>query len=236
MSLSTPFTQKPRRVAVSNIFSAFPDYTKAERWVDGIVHVLGLIGALIAVVWLFAQAGPHITAGRIATGAIYSFGLIGMLTASTLYNLARAGRVKAILRRLDHAMIYVMIAGTYTPLSLTALRPGLGIPLCTLVWLLAAIGVTLKVMRRHPHERLSLALYLTMGWLLLPLLPPLIAILPTGTMLLIVAGGLVYSLGSYVHTRIGWPFHNAVWHGMVILAAGLHMAAIAQVIDLPVMP
>ena len=106
----------------------------------------------------------------------------------------------------------------------------------TLVWLLAAIGVTLKVMRRHPHERLSLALYLTMGWLLLPLLPPLIAILPTGTMLLIVAGGLVYSLGSYVHTRIGWPFHNAVWHGMVILAAGLHMAAIAQVIDLPVMP
>jgi hemolysin III len=221
---------------VSPIFSAFPDYTKAERRVDAIVHVLGLIGALIAVAWLFAQAGPNIATGRIVTGAIYSFGLIGMLSASTLYNLARAGRVKALLRRLDHAMIYVMIAGTYTPLSLTALRPGLGIPLCVVVWLLAAIGVTLKVMRQHPHERLSLALYLTMGWLLLPLLPPLIAILPTGAMVLILAGAVIYSAGSFIHTRLGWPFHNALWHGMVILAAGLHLAAIAQVINLPAGP
>jgi hemolysin III len=221
---------------VSHIFSAFPDYTKAERRVDAIVHVLGLIGAVIAVVWLFAQAGPNITTGRIITTAIYAFGLIGMLSASALYNLARGGRVKALLRRLDHAMIYVMIAGTYTPLSLTALRPGLGIPLCVVVWLLAAIGVTLKVMRKHPHERLSLALYLTMGWLLLPLLPPLIAILPTGAMLLILAGAVIYSAGSFIHTRVGWPFHNALWHAMVILAAGLHLAAIAQVINLPAGP
>jgi hemolysin III len=217
-------------------YSLFPDYTKAERWVDAIVHMLGLTGAAIAVVWLFEQAGPTITAGRIVTGAIYSFGLIGMLSASALYNLTRAGRLKAILRRLDHAMIYVMIAGTYTPLSLTALRPGLGIPLCAVVWALAAIGVTLKVMRKDPHERLSLALYLTMGWLVLPLLPPLIASLPTGAIVLIVAGGLVYSLGSFIHTRISWPFHNAVWHGMVICAAGLHLAAIAQVITLPAVP
>jgi len=101
----------------------FPSYTIAERWVDGIVHITGLIAALAAVVWLFIQAGPTITTGRIITGGIYSFGLIGMLTASTLYNLARAGRLKSIFRRLDHAMIFVMIAGTYTPLSLTALRP-----------------------------------------------------------------------------------------------------------------
>jgi hemolysin III len=221
---------------MSHVFSAFPDYTKAERLVDAIIHVLGLIGAAIAVVWLFEQAGPKITTGRIITAGVYSFGLIGMLSASTLYNLARAGRVKALLRRLDHAMIYVMIAGTYTPLSLTALRPGLGVPLCAIVWLLAAIGVTLKVMRRHPHERLSLALYLTMGWMLLPLLPPMISILPTSTIVLILAGGIVYSLGSFIHTRIGWPFQNAVWHGMVIVAAGLHLVAIAQVITLPVGP
>jgi hemolysin III len=217
-------------------YSIFPNYTKAERWVDAIVHLLGLVGAAIAVVWLFEQAWPTITTARIVTGAIYSFGLIGMLSASTLYNLARAGRVKAILRRLDHAMIYVMIAGTYTPLSLTALRPGLGIPLCILIWSLAAIGVALKVLRKHPHERLSLTLYLTMGWLLLPLLPPLIAILPTGTLVLIVAGGLIYSLGTVIHTRVGMPFQNALWHGMVICAAGLHLAAIAQVITLPVLP
>jgi len=76
-------------------------------------------------------------------------------------------------------------------------------------------------------------LYLAMGWLLVPLLPPLITALPHGVMILIVAGGLVYSAGSFIHTRISWPFHNAVWHAMVIVAAGLHMAAIAQVIALP---
>ena len=114
----------------------FPDYTIAERWVDAIVHVVGLVGATAAVIWLFVQAGPAITTERIVTGSIYSFGLLGMLSASTLYNLARAGRLKSIFRRLDHAMIFVMIAGTYTPLSLTALRPGLGIPLCAVVWAL----------------------------------------------------------------------------------------------------
>jgi hemolysin III len=129
-----------------------------------------------------------------------------------------------------------MIAGTYTPLSLTALRPGLGIPLCVTVWTLAAVGIALKLARPRRHERLALFLYLGMGWLLVPLLPPLIAALPVGIMVLILAGALVYSAGSFVHTRVALPFHNAVWHAMVIVAAGLHLAAIAQVISLPVLP
>jgi hemolysin III len=211
----------------------FPDYTKTERWVDGFVHVLGLIAAPLAVIWLFVHAGPSITTGRIITGSVYSFGLIGMLYASALYNLTRAGRLKSIFRRLDHAMIYVMIAGTYTPLSLTALRPGLGIPLCAVVWSLAAIGVALKLVRPYRYERVSLFLYLGMGWLILPLLPPLIAALPGAVMALIVAGGLIYSAGTFIHTRAGLPFHNAVWHAMVVLAAGLHLIAIARVMALP---
>ncbi len=93
----------------------------------------------------------------------------------------------------------------------------------------------MKVIRKDLHERLSLVLYLGMGWLLVPVLPPLITALPHGVMILIVAGGLVYSAGSFIHTRhSSWPFHNAIWHSMVIVAAGLHMAAISQVISLPV--
>jgi hemolysin III len=215
---------------------AFPDYTKTERWADAFVHVLGLIAAPLAVIWLFVQAGPSITAGRIVTASVYSFGLVGMFYASALYNLTRAGRLKSIFRRLDHAMIFAMIAGTYTPLSLTALRPVLGIPLCILVWSLAAIGVTLKLTRPYRYERTALFLYLGMGWLLLPVLPPLIAALPGGVMALIVAGGVIYSAGTFIHTRAGLPFHNAVWHVMVVLAAGLHLIAIAQVIALPALP
>jgi hemolysin III len=211
----------------------FPDYSKTERLADGFIHILGLIAAPLAVIWLFVQAGPSITTGRIVTVSIYSFGLVGMLYASALYNLTRAGRLKSIFRRLDHAMIFVMIAGTYTPLSLTALRPGLGIPLCVVVWSLALIGVTLKLTRPYRYERISLVLYLGMGWLILPLLPPLIAALPSAVMMLIVAGGLIYSAGTFIHTRIGLPFHNAIWHAMVVVAAGLHLLAIAEVIALP---
>jgi hemolysin III len=212
---------------------AFPDYTGVERIADGLIHFLGLVGAPLAVTWLFAQAGPSLSTGRIICGAIYSFGLVGMLYASALYNLARAGRLKAILRRLDHAMIYIMIAGTYTPLSLTALRPGLGIPLCAIVWTMAAAGVALKLLRPYRYERAALALYLGMGWSLLPLLPALIADLPASVMALIVGGGVVYSVGTVVHTQARLPFHNALWHALVIAAAGLHLVAIAKVMTLP---
>jgi hemolysin III len=116
------------------------------------------------------------------------------------------------------------------------LRPGLGIPLCAVIWSLAAIGVALKLVRPNRYERSALALYLGMGWLVLPLLPPLIAALPATVMVLIVAGGLIYSAGTFIHTRAGLPFHNAVWHAMVVLAAGLHFLAIAQVIALPALP
>jgi hemolysin III len=195
---------------MASSYSTFPDYTEAERWADAVVHMVGLIAAPLAVAWLFTQAGAAITPGRIVTAAVYAAGLIGMLTASALYNMVPAGPLKSILRRLDHAMIFVMIAGTYTPLSLTALSPEIGIPLCAVVWGLAAIGIALKIFRKDPHERLSMILYLSMGWLLVPVLPPLITALPAGVMILIVAGGLVYSAGSYVHTRINWPFHNAI--------------------------
>jgi len=101
---------------------------------------------------------------------------------------------------------------------------------------MAVIGVALKMLRKDPHERWAMFLYLGMGWLVLPLLPPLFTALPLGVLVLIIAGGLIYSAGSFIHTRIGWPFHNAVWHAMVVVAAGLHMVAIAQVISLPALP
>jgi hemolysin III len=192
-----------------------------------------LVAASIAVIWLFVQAWPVITTERIVTGSIYSFGLLGMLSASALYNLARAGRLKSIFRRLDHAMIFVMIAGTYTPLSITALAPHLGIPLCIAIWAVAAAGIVLTLARPNRYERLGLGLYLAMGWMVLPLVPALIGVLPAATMLLILAGALLYSFGAFVHTRHSLPFHNPLWHAMVLAAAALHLVALEQVIALP---
>jgi hemolysin III len=164
----------------------------------------------------------------LAALAVYSLGLLGMLSASALYNLTPAGRLKATLRQLDHAMIFVMIAGSYTPFAVNALRPGLGLPLCVAVWLLAATGVGLRLLCGRIYERISLGLYLGMGWLVLAVLPSLAAAVSENVLLLLLLGGLIYSFGSLVHARARVPFHNAVWHAMVVVAAALHLAAVAH--------
>jgi hemolysin III len=206
----------------------FPVYTPAEQTADWLVHVVGLASAVIGIVWLASRPGFAATTRQVAVLSVYSFGLIGMLAASAAYNLARAGRLKAALRRLDHSMIFVMIAGSYTPFAMNALDPRWGVPLCGVIWVLAATGIGLKLACQNPHQVLFLALYLGMGWLVLAVLHPLLAVLPENVVLLLFAGGVVYSLGSLVHAQTRMPFHNAIWHGMVLVAAGLHFTAVAQ--------
>jgi len=210
---------------------SFPHYTSAEKWADAVVHVLGLVASPLAIAWLFLHAGPEITTGRIVTGTVYAAGLLGMLWASALYNLMRAGRLKSILRRVDHAMIFVMIAGTFTPLSFIAMPRDMAIPLCIAVWGLAAMGGMLKLMNQNWAERISIFLYLGLAW---AALLPLVGGLPTSAIALVLIGGVLYSLGSFIHTRAAWPFHNAAWHALVLCAAGIHLAAVAEVIAMPV--
>lgn len=208
---------------------AFPRYTRAEFAADRVVHLIGLPAALAALTWLVAAAVPEASPGQTLTLLVYGCGLLGMLAASAAYNLTRPGPAKARLRRVDHAMIFIMIAGTYTPFTVNALGPRLGIGLCAAVWVLAAGGAGLKLVWPHRVERASLVLYLGMGWLVLPVMRPFIAVLPGEVLALLLAGGVVYSLGALVHGLGGRiPFHNAIWHAMVLAAAGLHLGALAR--------
>ena len=212
----------------------FPAYTATERSADLVVHLIGLPAAITSVAWLVATVWPASSLEQAASALVYGAGLIGMVAASAAYHLAPPGPAKARLRRLDHAMIFVMIAGTYTPFLLNALAPGLGVPLCVLVWALAAAGVGLKLAWHQRVERASLALYLGMGWLLLLVIRPILAALPADVLALLLAGGVIYSLGSLVHARCQHvPFHNAIWHAMVLAAATLHFAAVARVLLAP---
>jgi hemolysin III len=162
--------------------------------------------------------------------SVYSLGLLSMLIASGLYNLTpnHAARLKSALRRLDHAMIFVMIAGSYTPFAVIALRPALGVPLCLAIWVLAGIGVGLRLGRGRIYERISIMLYLGMGWLVLLVLPALAMTVSGQVIALLLLGGVVYSAGSLIHARVQIPFQNPIWHLMVVVAAGLHFAAVAQ--------
>jgi len=215
-----------RRVSAARL--DFPSYTAAENTADRLVHLVGLAAATAAIVWLFARVGPGATGKQLAALSIYCCGLVGMLSASAVYNQARPSRLKAGLRRLDQSMIFVMIAGSYTPFAISALRPELGLPLCALVWGLAAVGVAVRLACRSGCELASLALYLGMGWLGLAVLRPLSAVVPGAVLLLLFVGGLIYSLGVVVQAQARMPFQNAIWHAMVVAAAALHFAAVAQ--------
>jgi hemolysin III len=200
--------------------SVFPSYTPGEAALDRVLHVTGVSLALGAAGWLL---------GHVATAAVlvYCLGALGGLGASAAYNLTPPGGAKAILRRVDHAMIFVTIAGCYTPFTLAALPPSVAVALVSGIWVLAALGVWLKLAAVPCGPYTDLALYLGLGWLPVPWL---VAATPTLPLALLVGGGIAYSLGAVVHARSRWRFHNALWHALVLVGAALHFVAIARLV------
>jgi hemolysin III len=214
--------------AVTSLEWAFPQYTPAEAIADRAIHLLALPVAIGATGWLLLTAVPTADTRQAAALAVYGCGLISMLAASAAYNLARPCRTKELLRRLDHAMIFVMIAGTYTPFAVYAFRGIDGPLLCAAIWSLAAIGVAVTLAFPRRFERPLLALYLVMGWMVLGMGPNIILRLSTPVLLLLFAGGAAYSVGAIIHSRCCFRFHNAVWHALVVVGAGVHWVAIAS--------
>jgi hemolysin III len=199
---------------------------KRELTADLVIHVLGIGLGAVAAVTLLVLAAMH---GELAPAAVYVAGLAAMLGCSAAYHLRRASRWRPWLRRLDHAAIFVMIAGTYTPF--TVQLPGTwAVALTAVVWALAALGVAAKLAASRHVEKLSVALYLGLGWIGIVALDPLLAALGPATLLLIGAGGVVYSLGVVFHVWRSLPFHNAIWHGFVLVAAGVHYAAVLMTV------
>ena len=153
---------------------------------------------------------------------------MAMLACSALYNLTPEGARKRLFRRLDHAAIFLMIAGTYTPFALVAVGGSLGTGLLALVWTAAAGGAAAELLRLRRHDGLSVAAYLLLGWSVLPALGPLSAALSPAGLALLVAGGVLYSVGVVFHLWTRLPYHNAVWHGFVLAAAACHYAAVLR--------
>ncbi len=200
----------------------FPSYTTAEKRADAVIHVTGVIAALAGAAWLLMRAsGPAIGFSL----AVYSLGLIATLTVSALYNMTPVSRLKSIFRRADHATIYGMIAATYTPLAVNRLYGAVGIIIGVSVWAAAATGIFLALKFPRRYERFKMALYLVMGWMIVPGVVPLYHAVNPVTLWLLLAGGIVYSLGAGVYSLKRVRFHNAIWHAMVLVAASLHYAA-----------
>jgi len=200
-------------------------YSRHEHLADAVVHVLGIVFAINASLWLLF----HVTGLPVVVSVtVYCIGLLAMIGFSAAYNLVPHHRPsKQVLRRLDHAAIFIMIAGTYTPLAVNRLDSTSGTLILALIWTAATIGVVMKILYPRRFEIASLALYLGMGWMIVTVIVPLAHAMATFNFWLLTAGGLIYSAGVvfYVVERI--PYHKAIWHAAVLAAAVLQFTAIA---------
>ena len=201
-----------------------------ERTMDNSVHVLGLMLCLPAVAILFLQVDPSREALAFAAAAAYGTGLLSTFGFSAAYHLVSRPRWKERLRACDHAAIFLMIAGTYTPFAILGIGGFLGWGLLALVWGLALVGILLKVLLPRRWDPASVVFYLALGWIGLPALGVLIDTLSPRTLLFLGAGGLLYTLGVAFHVWESLRFQNALWHGFVIAAAGCHYVAVLGVL------
>lgn len=208
----------------------FPAYSRPERRVDAVIHAAGVAFAFIGAAALLIAGLQDATACRAVGLPLYAFGLIAVLTCSAAYNLTPVSPAKEVLRKLDRAAIFVMIAGTYAPLVLCKIDGPWGIGLFAWQWTLALVGLTLTFALPRRAEWASLLLYLLMGWSILPAVQPLGLSLASRPMLLLVVGGLIYTggVGFYLARRL--RYHNALWHICVLAAAITHYLAIFEAV------
>lgn len=200
-------------------------YSHIEHRADAVVHVLGILFAINASLWLLANVtGLDV----VVSVSVYCAGLLAMVGFSAAYNLMPHHRPsKQVLRRLDHAAIFIMIAATYTPFAVNRLGYPAGNAILAAIWVTATAGVVLKLVYPRRFEYLSLALYLGMGWMVIAVLKPLAQSMAMVDFWLLVGGGLVYSAGVIFYVLDRLPFHKAIWHGFVLGAAVLHYSAVA---------
>jgi hemolysin III len=201
-------------------------YDRNELIADGIVHGVAIAAAIVGAGLLLFLVS-HGGAAQAAAHGLYVVALLAMLGCSMAYNLTPVSPLKWLLRRFDHSAIYLMIAGTYTPLLMQLQNMAQAIGLAVTVWAGAVIGIVMKVRFPGRYDGLAVAVYLALGWVGIFAAPSFIAVLPKLTIVLIFVGGLLYSAGVPFYLWEKLRFQNAIWHMFVAAAAACHFVAIA---------
>lgn len=211
-------------------------YDGLRPW-SAITHGVGAVLAAVGTVLLLIRAGQMEDFSLMALFAVYGLSMFCLYTASTLYHCLRtsvAGRIA--LRKYDHCSIYLLIAGSYTPLCLTALRGSGGVPLLIAVWTLAAAGVVLTIAKLSIPRWLTSSIYLFMGWLAIFAIIPIYEALPTAGFLWLLAGGLLYTIGGILYA-VKWPGRNnprfgchEIFHVFILLGSLCHFVLMYQIV------
>ena len=201
-------------------------YSAGEEIAHSVTHGIGLLLSVIGLATLVVYASLYGDAWHIVSSSIYGATLIALYSASTLYHAITTPDIKKVLQKIDHAAIFLLIAGTYTPFTLVNLRGGWGWTLFGMVWSIAIAGMIFELTVKRRYKGISIALYLGLGWLIMIAIGPVIDSVATGGLVLLLAGGLCYSLGVIFYAWKTLLYHHAIWHLFVLAGSALHFFAV----------
>lgn len=199
-------------------------YSPIEELANSISHGIGAMLSVAGLTLLVVLAALQGDITKIVSFSIYGATLVLLFLASTLYHATINARLKAIFKLFDHCAIYLLIAGTYTPLMLITLSGKLGYSLLCIIWLFAFAGIVFKIKFGNKYKVISLITYIAMGFISLLVIKQLYLALTTGGLLLLAIGGLIYTLGTIFYVKKTIPYNHAIWHIFVLLGAGCHFA------------
>jgi hemolysin III len=203
------------------------DQSQPEEFANSLSHGIGLIAAIVGAPFLIIHAMRYGDTKFIVGASVFAVVTILLYLASTLYHILPIGKIKRVFNVIDHSIIFLLIAGTYTPFTLGVLRGAWGWTLFGIVWGLALVGVTLKAFNKASHPILSTGLYLLMGWIVVIAIHPLVTRMPTAGLLWLVAGGLFYTAGvAFYATDSRLQYGHLIWHLFVLAGTACHYFAV----------
>ncbi|MBM7097671.1 MULTISPECIES: PAQR family membrane homeostasis protein TrhA [Alteribacter] len=201
-------------------------FTKREEIANAITHGIGAAFGVAALTLLIVFASMYGTASHVISFTIYGVTLLLMYVCSTLLHSLRQGRAKNVFEILDHSAIYLFIAGTYTPLMVIVVDGATGWILLSVVWAMAAVGIVFKVFFVKRFIFLSTLFYIAMGWMIVFVLKPIATTVEMGGIVLLVTGGVLYTVGTLFYIWRKFQYHHAVWHLFVLAASVTHFLSI----------
>jgi hemolysin III len=201
-------------------------YTKGEELANAITHGIGALLSIVALVLLIVFSAAKGTAWHVVSYTVFGATLVIMYTESTLYHSLTNKNAKRLFRIFDHCSIYLLIAGTYTPYTLTTLRGPLGWVIFGVIWGLAIIGIIIKSKWVGKYDKISTLMYVLMGWMIVISIQTLVILLPMHSLLLLVLGGILYTLGAILYSFDKIPYNHAVWHIFVLAGSTCHFFSV----------
>src|SRR4051812_26388848 len=204
-------------------------YTRPEELAHSLTAGLGVVACAVAIPWLAWAAFPDPL--RLGTALVFGISALAMFATSVIYHWASAPELKVRLRKLDHSAIYLLIAGTYTPFTLVAMERTWGWSLFGVAWAIAIFGIIAKNTIGFGFPKLSLALYLGMGWIAMIAIKPLIEGLSGAELAWMLAGGILYTAGTPFYAWKSRRYTHAIWHLFVLGGVACHFAAVLSVVS-----